>query len=150
MGRPRKIKEVKVKRKKIEPGETVHCWHSGDNYIAHKHMLFLGPDKKAKDKLLVQSKEFGWQIIRLSDLPIESYRSLGGINIQEEIFKGRAKDRNVIGYTYQFFDKSKPVFITVKIYHGVWRIRNDFEAPSWKEVLETIDESEVQEAEIQL
>lgn len=114
--------------RKPQPGETLHCWVSHPNYMSHQHMLFLGPDKVQKDNLLVQSKEFGWNIISLSLIPDDGYRVTGRPNIIEE-FKEQGQ---VIGYVYRFFDNREKIDLQVKLIDGIWKIKK-FSKPSWME-----------------
>jgi hypothetical protein len=118
-----------VKKKKIfEPGETLHCWKEGEEFMAHHNILYLGKDKKDKGKILVQSRKVGWDIISLDLLPEECFRSIGRFNIVEEILdeKGISK-----GYTYRFWDKNIPVDISVKLFYGYWVFSKKFDPPSW-------------------
>lgn len=112
------------------PGETVHCWEGGENYLAHQHMLYLGPDKNAKDNILVQNKKYGWKIISLSELPVGKFRSIGRYNLENTFKEGD----QVTGYVYRFFDHGKSIPITIKLMDGVWKMKKDFKAPSWMEV----------------
>lgn len=112
----------------IQPGETIHCWEPGKKYMAHRFMLYLGKDKNAEDNLLVHSKEHGWDIISLSELPKSGYRSMGRYNIMEVTTDSKKK---VNGFVYRFHDKGDSVLISVKLMRGVWKIKQDFKNPSW-------------------
>jgi len=120
---------MKMKRREPKLGETVHCWVDSELYVAHSHMVFLGPDKQAKDKLLVPSRKCGFDIIRLSDLSKGNYRALGMFNILD--MKVIKKTNMMKSITYQFYDNRVPVEITARLFRGVWRIETKFEMPSW-------------------
>jgi hypothetical protein len=126
------MKQKKPKYRAPNVGETVHCWMTGSNYIAHKHMLFLGVDKQAKDKLLVPSKQKGFEIINLSDLPKDSFRAIGRYNLTKEVVTKKTK--KVTGFTYSFHDKGEDIYIAVKLFRGNWKIITKFEMPSWVKV----------------
>lgn len=113
-----------MKYEKPKPGETIYCWEGGKNYIPHKHMLYLGPDQKFKDNLLVHSEKYGWDIISLSELPEGNYRSLGKLNIESEAKNGKE-------YVYRFCHNTIENIITVKVLKGLWRVKKDFELPKW-------------------
>jgi len=123
------VKKNKGKKyKKPKPGDTVFCWVGGDAYMSHKLMLFLGPDKEAADKLLVQSTTLGWTILLLSDLPKGTYRPTGKVNIIDETIV--KKTNRITKFVYSFYDNG-PVMITVRLFRGVWRIKTKFKMPSW-------------------
>ena len=109
-------------------GQTIHCWESGKRYMAHRFLVYLGKDKNSENNILVQSKEHGWDIISLSELPKNSYRNMGTYNIIETLVDSRKKS---IGLVYRFHDKNEPVLITVKLVRGVWSLKKDFQTPSW-------------------
>ena len=112
----------------LQVGETIHCWEPGKKYMAHRFMLYLGKDKNAPDNVLVHSKQLGWDIISLSELPNEKYRSLGTFNILDVT---RDSKKNINSIVYRFHDLKEPVPVTVKIIRGVWKIKQDFQTPSW-------------------
>lgn len=110
------------------PGDTIHCWADGKNYLAHRQMLYLGKDENTHDNVLVQSVKYGWNIISLSELPTGKYRSVGVCNLIEIM---RDQDQKVNGYVYQFRDHGNSVLITVKLINGIWKIKKDFKPPTW-------------------
>jgi hypothetical protein len=126
-----KSKVVKKKSKYPEPkpGETIHCWMGGEEYIAHHHMLYLGKDKNNEDKILVKNKRTGWKIISLSELPEGCHRPLGRWNLTEEVYN--KKKKIFTKFTYQFYDGGKTVDITAKLYRGLWILSGEFKIPSW-------------------
>lgn len=108
------------------PGDTVICWEPGENYIVHRHMLYLGPDEKIKDNLLVQHKELGWAIIALSSLSKGKFRPLGRLNLKDVQVN---ENNQVIEYVYDFRYDGKTTTITVRMIDGIWKIKNNFKKP---------------------
>lgn len=117
-----------MENSEIKPGQTIHCWEPGNKYMAHRFMLYLGKDKNVEDNVLVHSKQHGWDIISLSEIPKTGYRVMGSYNINEVISDSKKK---IVGYVYRFSDKGNPVLITAKLIRGIWCLKKDFEMPSW-------------------
>lgn len=111
-------------------GETIHCWKAGENYLPYKDMLYLGDDKKFKDNVLVPSKQFGFNIISLSELPKKHFRPMGWCNIKKKVYS-RKLDR-ISSFVYIFYDNKKELEVTVRLINGIWKIKKDFEKPSWQ------------------
>jgi hypothetical protein len=117
-----------VETYEFKTGQTIHCWEPGKNYMAHRFIVYLGKDKNADDNVLVHSKQYGWDIISLSEISKDKYRFLGDFNIMELMTDSKKK---VNGLVYRFHDNKESILITVKLLRGVWKIKQDFQTPSW-------------------
>lgn len=109
------------------PGETIFCWHQGKDFVDNKHILYLGADSSGAKKILVPHPEKGWSILNLDCLPANGYRSIGVCNLERLKWEGKSLTEVV----YVFFDRGEDIKLTLKYVDGVWKLKKDFQMPSW-------------------
>jgi hypothetical protein len=111
----------------FNPGETIFCWSYGDNFVGHKHILFLGKDSNGENKILAPHPSLGWSIINLDSLPKGFYRPIGYFNILSK----KASKSNLSEIVYWATDSGNEYELTVKYENGFWELVQDFQMPSW-------------------
>lgn len=110
----------------MNTGDTLHCWVTSDDYIAHKDIVYLGMDSSKCEKILVAHKDKGWDLIEISALPKDGFRKIGSSNLVKESAEG--EDYKV---EYQYWNSNDKFNLVIEIKDGLWILNYPETKPSW-------------------